>query len=447
MSNPCENVYVAPLNLRYNQMKPFCLLLVMIGLFPVSKAQKLSKKEKKIVAYIDDHVAEAIDFLEEIVNINSGTMNHEGVREVGKAFEPKFKEIGFEVEWLEVPKEVNRAGHFMAERKGKKGKRLLLIGHLDTVFEEDSEFQKFERKGNMAAGPGAADMKGGDIVILYALKSLYEIGALDDTQIIVALTGDEEKPGRPISATRESLINAGKRSDVALGFETGRKGMAVVARRSSSNWKLTTSGKRAHSSGVFSERVGSGAIFEAARILNAFHEEVKGEEYLTFNPGTILGGTEVTYDAPNSKGEAFGKTNVVAQTVMVDGGIRTISMEQLENAKTKMTHIVENNHLPNTSASITFSDGYPPMSPNSANYELLEKYDQISQDLGFEAIEAYDPGARGAADISFVGFIPALGGLGCYGRGAHSLEEEVDLEAFHISIKRAALMIYRLTRE
>ncbi|MEM7367921.1 MAG: M20/M25/M40 family metallo-hydrolase [Bacteroidota bacterium] len=429
-------------------MKQLCILFVMIGLWPLGTfSQHLSKKEKKIVAYIDEQLEEAIDLLEEMVNINSGTMNHAGVRQVGDAFKAEFEEIGFEVKWVELPQEVNRAGHFMAERKGKKGKRLLLIGHLDTVFEEDSEFQEFERKGKMAAGPGAADMKGGDVVILYALKSLYDIGALDDTQIIVALTGDEEKPGKPISITRESLIEAGKRSDVALGFETGRKGMAVVARRSSSNWKLTTTGKRAHSSGVFSKSVGSGAIFEAARILTAFHEEVKGEEYLTFNPGTILGGTHIDYDAPNSKGEVFGKTNVVAQTVMVDGGIRTISMEQLENAQAKMKKIVENNHLPNTSASISFAEGYPPMSPNPANYELLKQYDQISQDLGFESIQAYDPGARGAADISFVGFIPALGGLGCYGRGAHSLEEEVDLEAFHVAIKRAALLIYRLTKE
>lgn len=427
-------------------MKAFCFFLVLFLPF-FSHSQELSKKEKKIVSYIDTHVEDALIFLEELVNINSGTMNHEGVREVGRRFEPKFEEIGFEVTWVDLPDSLNRAGHFVAERKGKKGKRLLLIGHLDTVFEEDSEFQTFEKKGSMAAGPGAADMKGGDIVILYALKALNEIGALDDTQIIVVMTGDEEKAGRPISVAREALIEAGKRSDIALGFETGRKGMAVVARRSSSNWKLTTTGVRAHSSGIFRENVGSGAIFEAARILTAFHEELKGEQYLTFNPGAILGGTELNYDAPISKGTAFGKTNVVAQTVLVDGGIRTISIEQLRTAQEKMSKIVANGNLPHTSANIVFSEGYPPMSPNPANYELLSKYDQVSKDLGFEAIEAYDPGARGAADISFVGFIPALGGLGCYGSGTHSLREEVDLAAFHVSVKRAAVMIYRLSRK
>ncbi|MCB0846303.1 MAG: M20/M25/M40 family metallo-hydrolase [Bacteroidetes bacterium] len=407
--------------------------------------QQLSKKEKKIADYIDAHTEEAIQFLEEIVNINSGTMNHEGVRKVGKAFEPEFAELGFEVNWIDLPPEVNRAGHLFAEKKGKKGKKVLLIGHLDTVFEEDSKFQKYEEKENQRAdGPGAADMKGGDVVILYALKALKEAGVLDDAQIVVALTGDEEKPGTPISVTRKALIEAGKNADIALGFETGRKGMAVVARRSSTEWKLEVSGTRAHSSGIFSENVGSGAIFETARILNAFHEKVKGEKYLTFNPGVILGGTEVTYDDANSIGTAFGKTNVVSQKVIVEGGIRTISEEQLKNAQEKMREIVENDHLPKTDAKIEFFEGYPPMSPNPANYELLEKYSQISQKLGYEKIEAYDPGARGAADISFVGFIPALGGLGIYGSGAHTPNEDVDLASFSIATKRAALFIYEL---
>ena len=428
-------------------MRLLIFSLIFLSSFHGLDAQKLSKTEKKITDYIDAHTNEAITFLEEIVNINSGTMNHAGVREVGSAFAPKFHELGFEVSWVELPDSVNRAGHFFAEKKGSKGKKILLIGHLDTVFEEDSEFQKFTRKeNNRADGPGAADMKGGDVVILYAIKALQEAGALDDRQIIVALTGDEEKPGRPISVTRESLIHAGNAADIALGFETGRKGFAVVARRSSTTWKLQVSGVRAHSSGVFSERVGSGAIFETARILNSFHEDVKGEEYLTFNPGVILGGTTVDYDAPNSTGTAFGKSNVVSQTVLVEGGIRTISIDQLKNAQTKMKEIVSNGNLPQTSATIEFSEGYPPMSPNKANYDLLEQYSGVSEALGYEKIEPYDPGARGAADISFVGFKPALGGLGLYGSGAHTPKEDVDLNSFAIATKRAALLIYRLTR-
>jgi len=411
-------------------------------------AQKLDKKEKKMVQYVDEHIDEAIDFLEKAVNINSGTLNKEGVQEVGRLFRPELEALGMEVSWVDMPEEVNRGGHMIAEHKGSKGKRILMIGHFDTVFEKDSPFQNWEKLSDKKAkGPGANDMKGGDVVLLYALKALHAAGAMDNTQIIVVYTGDEEKPGSPQTISRKDLIEAGKRSDIALGFEGGKAGRAVVARRGSSGWQLSVKGTRWHSSQIFSEQVGSGAIFEMSRILNAFHEKVKGEEYLTFNPGVVLGGTGVNFDKANSKGTAFGKTNVVAQRVVVDGGIRTISQDQLERAQAKMKEIVENGNHPGTSASIEFFEGYPAMYPEEENYELLKVYDQISQDLDFEAIEPYDPGARGAADIAFVSFIPALGGLGSYGAGGHTFNETVELDTFHIAVKRAALLLYRLTRD
>lgn len=425
-----------------------CLIGLLLLNIQTLFAQKMDKTEKKMVSYIDEHLDEAFLFLEKAVNINSGTMNHEGVREVGRLFAPEFEALGMDVKWVEVPKEVNRAGHLVAEHKGSKGKRLLLIGHFDTVFEKDSPFQSWEKlSDSQAKGPGSNDMKGGDVVMLYALKALHASGAMDDTQIIVVCTGDEEKPGSPQSLSRKDLLEAGKRSDIALGFEGGKEGRAVVARRSSSGWKLTIKGTRWHSSQIFSDKVGSGAIFEMARILNDFHEKVKGEKYLTFNPGVVLGGTGVNFDEVNSKGSAFGKTNVVAQRVVVDGGIRTISQDQLDRTREKMKEIVENGNHPGTSANIEFSEGYPAMYPREENYELLKVYDRISQDLGFEVIEPYDPGARGAADISFVSFIPGLGGLGSYGEGGHTFNEKVALDTFHIAVKRAAVLLYRLTRE
>ncbi|MEM6802526.1 MAG: M20/M25/M40 family metallo-hydrolase [Bacteroidota bacterium] len=332
----------------------FILSLLFIFQSPLS-AQKLDKKERKMVAYIDEHIGEALAFLEEAVNINSGTLNHEGVREVGRLFRPELEAMGMEVRWVDMPEEVNRAGHMIAEHKGRKGKRLLLIGHFDTVFEKDSPFQQWETLSNKKAkGPGASDMKGGNVVLLYALKALYAAGAMDDTQIIVVYTGDEEKPGSPQSISRKDLIDAGKQSDIALGFEGGKSGRAVVARRGSSGWRLSVKGTRWHSSQIFSEQVGSGAIFEMARILNAFHEEVKGEEYLTFNPGVVLGGTGVNYDKANSKGTAFGKTNVVAQRVVESAPAAAPPLPFLETTTANST----NTQAPKTDAGVEeFSKG------------------------------------------------------------------------------------------
>jgi len=428
--------------------KSLSLILLILFVSTSLHSQKLSRIERKIVEKVKSLDQESISFLEKVVNINSGTLNQKGVKEVGEVFSTAFNEIGFETKWIDMPEEMNRAGHLFASVDGDKGKKLLLIGHLDTVFEENSPFQTFERfNDSMAYGPGANDMKGGDVIVLYALKALADLNLLKKANITVAFTGDEESTGKPLSISRKSLIEAGKKADIALGFETATSyEKATIARRGASGWRVETKGKRAHSSGVFNERVGAGAIFEMSRILNAFYEEVRGEEYLTFNPGTLLGGTFVEYDKQTSSGEVFGKTNVVAQTAVVNGGLRFISEEQKENARAKMRAIV-NQNLPQTSASISFTDSYPAMGPTVGNQGVLGILSDISQDLGFGPVTGYDPSRRGAADISFVAdYIDGLDGLGTMGNGAHTPQETVNLKTMNALIQRSAVLIYRLTR-
>jgi len=430
-------------------MNHFFALSLCFALFSLNlQAQKLSRTERKIVEKVKSLDEASISFLEEVVNINSGSLNKKGVKEVGTVFNQAFKEIGFQTRWIDMPEEMNRAGHLFASTDGNRGKKLLLIGHLDTVFEENSPFQSFERlNDSMAYGPGANDMKGGDVVVLFALKALADLNLLKDSSITVAFTGDEESTGKPLSISRKDLIDAGKAADIALGFEnaTGFDN-ATIARRGASGWQVEVQGKRAHSSGIFNERVGAGAIFEMSRILNAFYEEVRGEEYLTFNPGTLLGGTFVEYDKQTSSGEVFGKTNVVAQKAIVNGGLRFISEEQKENARVKMREIVSQN-LPQTTAEIFFTDSYPAMGPTAGNEALLEQLSEVSQDLGFGPVSGYDPGRRGAADISFVANdVDGLDGLGTMGNGAHTPQETVNLKTMNALIQRTAVLIYRLTR-
>jgi glutamate carboxypeptidase len=421
---------------------PFLLAICFLPL----NAQKLSKTEKKIIKSVEVNNNAAIQFLEEVVNVNSGTLNLEGVKKVGSMFSSQFNAIGFETDWIPMPSEMNRAGHLFAENKGGKGKKLLLIGHLDTVFEEDSPFQTFTMvNDSIAHAPGGNDMKGGNVIILYALKALYENGLLDNAQIIAAFTGDEESAGMPLDISRKDLIDAAKRSDIALGFETSTGyNYSTIARRGASGWKVETEGKRAHSSGIFNERVGAGAIFEMSRILHQFYTDVKGEDLLTFNPGTLLGGTFVDFDDMTSKGSVFGKTNVVAQKAEVRGGLRFISEEQKERARNRMIAIAAQN-LPHTSAKVTFTDSYPAMAPTKGNKMLLAELNQVSLDLKQGEVVAYDPGKRGAADTSFVAdFVDCLDGLGTMGSGAHTPEETVNLNTISDLTKRTALLIYRL---
>ena len=424
-----------------------CLAILLAG----PALAELDATEQQIADWVDANAENAIALLEETVNIGSGTMNHEGVRDVGAVMRRELDAIGLETEWIEMPAEVNRAGHLFGRRASDRGPKVVLIGHLDTVFEADDAFQSFVRDGDTATGPGVDDMKSGNVVIVYALKALAEAGVLDDLSVVVAYTGDEEKTGSPIEVARKDLVEAGQWADIALGFESAvnydDSDWATIARRSSSSWTLTVRGRQAHSSGIFREDVGAGAIFEAARILNAFYDEVRGEEYLTFNAGTIQGGTTVEYDAEQNRGATFGKTNVVPNTVVVHGGMRTISQDQLERAREAMRRVVAES-LPHTSATIEFVDRYPPMSPTDGNRRLQVLLSDVNQDLGRGEMPALDPSRRGAADVSFVApYTDALAGLGALGSGGHTPHETIDLTTMPLAIKRAAILLYRLSQE
>lgn len=425
---------------------------LLAAALPASTNAQLGDGELALSTWIDAHAGEVETLTERLVNINSGTMNHAGVRAVGAILDAELTALGFETEWIDLPPEAERAGHLFARRTGTRGSRLLLIGHLDTVFEDvpNDPFRTFVREGDWARGPGVVDMKSGNVIIVYALKALQEIGALDGSQIVVAYTGDEESPGDPLDVSRRDLIQAGQWADIALGFEYGMRDAqaewATVARRGSSGWTLEVTGRQAHSSQIFTDHVGAGAIFEAARILAAFYDEVRGEPYLSFNAGAILGGTEVDYDFEQTRGTVFGKTNVVPNRVVVHGGLRTISDEQLLRAREAMSAVVAT-RLPHTNATIEFSDGYPAMAPTAGNRRLQAMLSAINQDLGGEPMPELDPARRGAADISFVApYAHALAGLGPYGDGAHSPDERLDLSSLPIATKRAAILLYRLTR-
>jgi glutamate carboxypeptidase len=367
-----------------------------IGLAIMS--MQASPPERAICSFIDAHDAEALGLLEKVVNINSGSMNFPGVRAVGDVFRAEFDALGFKTTWVDGAP-FKRAGHLVADHPGR-GPRILLIGHLDTVFEPDSPFQKFDRIDDKTAkGPGIIDMKGGDVIIVQALKALKAAG-IDDMNVVVVMTGDEEDTGDPQSLARAALIDAAKGADYALGFEDGPGDprYAVTARRGTSAWKLEVKGDPAHSSQIFRSDVGYGAIYELSRVLDGFRQRLAGEEFLTFNPGVVLGGTAVDLDEAQSRGSASGKTNVVAERAVAIGDLRTLSKEQLERARSVMKEVAAAS-LGHTQSTLTFEDGYPSLSPTEGNARLLGLYDRASQDLGFGPVTAVSPARAGAADV------------------------------------------------
>ncbi|HTI36369.1 MAG TPA: M20/M25/M40 family metallo-hydrolase [Vicinamibacterales bacterium] len=413
-----------------------------------SSMQISSPVERRIVDSVDADNPGALALLEKAVNINSGSQNLAGVKAVGDLFRAEFDALGFKTTWVDGAA-FKRAGHLVAEHPGP-GPKILLIGHLDTVFEADSPFQKFQRLDDRTAkGPGIIDMKGGDVIIVYALKALKAVGALDHANVVVVMTGDEEDTGEPQALARQALVDAAKGAKYAIGFEDGPGDpkFAVTARRGTSGWRLEVTGTPAHSSQIFRSDVGYGAIFEMARILDAFRTKLAGEEHLTFNPSVIVGGTTVELDSVTTRGTAFGKTNVVPEKAIVLGDLRPLTKQQLQHARDTMKAALEG-ALPQTRATLTFEDGYPSLAPSEGNTKLLAMYDQASRDLGFGPVEAVSPDRAGAADVSFVADeVPAIiDGVGLMGHDDHTPGETADLTTLSSQTKRATVLLYRLSQ-
>lgn len=410
-------------------------------------AQTLSAPEQKIVQTVDAENAESIELLQRLVDVNSGTLNSAGVRKIYDMLAPRFHALGFTVRWVPMD-EAHRAGHLIAEHPAPTGKRILLIGHLDTVFEPTSPFQKWERKGDTAVGPGSSDMKGGDVIILSALQAMQAAGVLKSASITVVMTGDEERPGEPVSIARRDLVEMAKQSDVALDFESGSQRGGVeygsTSRRSSLIWNLKATGVTAHSAGIFGPSVGYGAIYEITRCIDEFREQLP-EKYLTFNVAYIVGGTTATLDASQTAGEFTGKSNVIPPVAYASGDIRTVSDEQTERVEVKMKQIVSE-HLAKTDATIDFQEGYPPMAPTAGNRGLLGLLNLVNADAGFPHMEELDASERGAGDISFIAkYDDSLAGMGAIGGNGHREGEYIDLSHQPTQTKRAALLIYRLS--
>ena len=429
---------------------PYLLCPLLLSLaFAASAASATTPTEQRIVAVADAEQLRNIALLQQLVEHNSGTFNLPGVKAVADLLQPEFAALGFTVTWKPMA-QVGRAGHLLASHRGNgKGKRLLLIGHLDTVFESDNPFTGFRIDGGRAIGPGVGDDKGGVVVMLAALRALHAAGALENADIDVVLTGDEEDVGTPVTIARADLIAAGKRADAALDFENishqnGRE-MGAVARRSSNEWTLTVHGETGHSAGIFSPAMGDGAAFELARILAAFRSELP-EPNLTFNVGLLGSGEQATFDANKTRISASGKDNIVPGVALARGDFRTLSPAQTARVVEKMRAIVSR-HLPRTRADIVIEEHYPPMAPTAGNRALLATLNTINQDFNFPEMGEIDPLSRGAGDIAFVANdVAGLVGLGASGGDAHAAGESIDLAASLRQAKRAALLMYRLSQ-
>ena len=420
----------------------------LIAITPFLTQAQLTPSEKTLIDYVNAHLDPALQLLTNSVNINSGTLNVEGVKKVGALYAAQLEKLGFTIEWVNEPDSLHRAGHLVATHTGKKGKKLFLIGHLDTVFEPDMPAGPYTKlNDSTATGQGVNDMKGGDVVIITALQALEATGMLKDMNVIAYFTGDEERSGSPHYLARQDFIARARTCDFALGFESaGGLDHVVAARRGASSWFLDITAATGHSAMILTDKYGDGAIYEAARILNTFREQLGSEQYLTFNPGLIIGGSEINVDPQDAHGSASGKSNIISPATKVSGDLRFLREPQKDSARDKMRAIVASS-LPGTQATIRFADGLPSMEPTPGNLRLLAAIDKTSRDMGLGPVAMDDPAVRGAGDISDIAhYIDCLDGLGASGAGAHRAGETINLKEFPFLIQRAAILMSRLSR-
>jgi glutamate carboxypeptidase len=424
-----------------------------------SPTASLTPVEQRMAENVDANNAADLALLEQLVDINSGTMHLAGVLAVKDVLVPQFEKLGFRVKWVPMDTLTHRAGDLVAEHpcpegQGHCGKRLLLVGHMDTVFEPSSPFQRYTivpgSSGKMATGPGVADMKGGLVVMLAALRAMESAGALRNTEIRIVLSGDEERFGDPVELARRDLVAAAKQSDVALEFEPSVRidghDTISISRRSSTTWHIEATGISGHSSQIFADRLGYGAIYELSRILDAFRRDLP-EDGLTYSVGLILGGGTAQLNQDQTGGTATGKDNVVAATALAVGDLRTLSNEQTDRVEKKMRAIVDQ-HLPRTSATITFEDSYPAMATSPAGQQLFHDWNQVSEALGLGPVQLGGPMTRGAGDISFAApYVPGLVGVGILGEGYHAEGETAFLDSLPKQAKRSAVLMERLVRQ
>ena len=407
-----------------------------------AQALALDAKEKRIVRAVDARQAQALGLLAETVDIDSATENHAGVRKVGDVLARELARLGFETRWVDVPAEVGRAGHLVAVHRGTKGQRLLLIGHLDTVLEGE----RFRRDGNRAYGSGTADMKGGNVIIVEALRALHAAGALRDRQVTVVFTGDEEDPGAPVELSREALLAAGEQSDIALGFEGGLPG----SRRDRAAWHrhVAAAGHRP-----------AGALVGHLPREPGLRRHLRGGA----DPRPVPRGTAGTEPHVQPVGDPRRHDRDLRRGEQGRHGARqdqrdparspcdgrpavpvvgTIRRRPRENDGHRRREPARNERA------ISFEQEYPSMAPTDANLRVLAVLDAVSRDLGAGPVIAQDPAERGAGDISFVcsGRLACLDGLGAMGDDVHAPGEYAEVDTLLTQTQRAALLFYRLTR-
>ncbi len=422
----------------------FCVFVLNLNLAalaqePVEPA--INAEEQEMVSWLDEREEEMLGLLERIINMNSGSLNSDGVDAVTAIFDEELRGLGFSTsrlpgELIEMPScpgsdySVDLTDHLLARRPGN-GSRLLLMGHIDTVFPPDSPFQTFRREGDTIFGPGVADMKGGLVVMLYALKALAAADALDEAAFTVLLNSDEEMGSL---SSRKYIEEEALDHDWGLVYESSGIDTMTRQRKGIGQARLVVNGRAAHAGGAHEQ--GLSAIKELAYKIVQIENMTDYESGVTVNVGVVNGG------------EARNTISPCAEALM---DLRYPQPEQGVAAVERWQEIFNRVYSYAVDGGEITTESYinlhrPPKIPTPESDWLLERTIAIGRLLG-QDIGITDSGGGTDGSLSQAVGLPTLDSLGIAGTGAHSNREEARASSLAERAALSAVLIRRLARE
>ncbi len=387
----------------------------------MKKHQTVERAEHIMEAYLAD--------LKAIVNIDSGTYNKAGIDRVGAYLQERFHDFGFST-YFDPQHEYGN--HLVATRKGSapNGPRILLIGHIDTVFPdgevERRPFALGERNGmRIATGPGVLDMKSGVLIGMYGLHLLID-AQRDTYQSVTFICNSDEEIGSP--ASKPLIEELARQSDAVIVLEPGRAISTVVSsRRGSGQYRVDVHGISAHA-GVEPQR-GRNAILELSHIvqaMQALHGKVPGTSLCV----SVIHGGDRTNVVPD---HAYCLMDVRASD---EAGLRAI--EAAMQKVVDVPRVVEG-----TQASLSGSMRCMPFERSERNASLVRWAKEVGKELGLRIEDLGSGGASDANNTSALG-IPTIDGLGAGGGMAHNPDEYIELDYLPIRIALLAGLVQKI---
>jgi glutamate carboxypeptidase len=390
----------------FGKVRICCVALAI--LMPGGAAALAAEPNKQILERAEHHKADALKLWEKLVNIDSGTGDAEGLKEVSAIVIEELIKLGASIELFSAKPAVgdNIVAGFTGAGKGK----VLLIAHMDTVFPRSTaKTRPFRIENGRALGPGVSDDKGGIVAAVAVLKILNDLKFRNYSRLTLLLNTNEETGSL---GTRLLIERLAKEHDVSLNLESGRAGDGIVVwRKGSGTVKVEVQGKAAHAGG--SPDSGRNAAMELAHQILQLSKLANRERGTTLNFTVLKSGD---------------RKNVIPDYAIAEGDIRALLVEEFDRVEREMAAMSKNKLIPDTIVTTSMTRSFPIMAQNAQTDALAALAQRVYGELGRKLrLE----GSGGAADSSFAAgvFKPTLDGLGIIGGNAHTAEEYAEVES------------------